>query len=70
MSDFDSNLLTNTLDRLLEAGYELCDIEASVVQWLRQNSPIAPGGSGGPATAYIDPDPKRYHEQCLMGSDW
>ena len=70
MSDFDKNLLSNTLDRLLEAGHTITDIEAQIVRWLQDNQPISPGGSGGPATAYVDPDPKRYHEQCVMGSDW
>lgn len=69
MSDFDNTLLSNTLDRLLEAGYSLADIEAKVVRWLQDNQPVT-SGVGGPATAYVDPDPKSYYENVVMGGDW
>ena len=69
MSDFDKNLLSNTLDRLLEAGHTITDIETQIVRWLRDNQPVTPG-AGGPATSHVDPDPKSYYEHVVMGGDW
>ena len=69
MTNFDQNLLTNTLDRLLEAGYDFSTIEQATVNWLRTNRPVTPG-AGGPTTAYVDPDPKSFYENVMQGGDW
>ena len=71
MSDFDKNLLSNTLDRLLEAGYDFNTIEQEAINWLRSNRPVAPG-AGGPvmASIYPDPDPKSFYENVIQGGDW